>query len=187
MFSRRKFHHPEDLPGPIRQAIEKLGSEIPIDSFRLISLRFMLFLFLFIFGFTYAGSQPRVYHDVLVWQQEARPPYIVYVYRNLTSWIDNPNGTDITVFGSFIWNETYSPGFHPYNCNDTRFIGGIECDEGWLQSNRIGFEDSLGFRGEDEEPGVFYVDRYVFWMVVVFVSPLFLFEWYSVTYVHGLI
>lgn len=176
MPSGHGFRRPKSLHGPIRQAIEKLGNKIPTDNFYLISARFILFLLLFIFSFVYAGSQPKVYHDVLIWQQDAKPPYTVYIYRNLTSWIDNPNGTDITVLESFLWNETYSPGYQPYNCNDTRFVGRIECDEGWLQSNRIGFEDSMGFRGDDEDVGVFYIDRYVFWMVVVFVSPS-LTEW----------
>lgn len=76
------------------------------------------------------------------------------------------------MYESFLWNETSSPGCPPYNCNDTRFTntGGAGCDEGWLQASRIGFEDSLGFRGDGEEPDVFYIDKYVFWMVVVFVS-----------------
>lgn len=170
MFGHHELRHPKALPSQTRRAIEKLGYETPADSCRLISLRFILFLVLFIFSFTYAGSQPKIYHDVLIWQQDARPPYTVYVYRNLTAWIDNPNGTDVTILGSFLWNETYAPGYHPYNCNDTRFTEGIECNTGWLQSNRIGFEDSLGFRGDDEKPGVFYIDRYMFWMIVVFVS-----------------
>lgn len=172
---------PRRLSSPARRAIAGLAVEIPMEHRGVMAIRFLLFIALFIFGFTYASAQPRVYHDVLIWKHNATPPHTVYIYRNITSWTDSrgsssgitDGGDDTTLFGSFLWNKTRSPGSGTRICNDTRFANteyGIACDGSWSQANRIGFEDSLGFRREGEKKGMFYIDRYVFWMIIVFVS-----------------
>ncbi|RPB11780.1 hypothetical protein P167DRAFT_574976 [Morchella conica CCBAS932] len=172
---------PRRLSSPARRAIAGLAVEIPLEHRGVMAIRFLLFIALFIFGFTYASAQPRVYHDILIWKHNATPPHTVYIYRNTTSWADSRGSSsgiadggdddDTTLFGSFLWNKTRSPGSGARICNDTRFANaeyGIACDgTSWSQANRIGFEDSLGFRREGEKKGIFYIDRYVFWMIIV--------------------
>ncbi|KAH8155246.1 uncharacterized protein LAJ45_00255 [Morchella importuna] len=162
---------PRRLSSPARRAIAGLAVEIPLEHRGVMAIRFLLFIALFIFGFTYASAQPRVYHDILIWKHNATPPHTVYIYRNTTSWADSRGSSsgiadggdddDTTLFGSFLWNKTRSPGSGARICNDTRFANaeyGIACDgTSWSQANRIGFEDSLGFRREGEKKALAFL------------------------------
>jgi len=157
-------------------ASRKLEKQIPRINLVSIIIRVAQFLTLCGFTLAYAMSQPPVYLDIFVWPQNTAPPYEMTVYRDTTSYggiwaerfsVDSPNYSAV----AFLWNHSLPPAglSETHVCTHGPRWG---CDGTQWAATRIGWSDSWPFGAslEVEAPGMTYIDRYIFWLLVVGVS-----------------
>lgn len=158
-------------------ASRKLEKQIPRINLISIIIRVAQFIILGGFSLAYAMAQPPVFLDTFVWPQNTSPPYTMTVYRNTTSGSE----TRVEYFGhqhrsslnysvmTVEWNDKRSPPglSEKYDCGWDLRLG---CEGAQWAATRIGWLDSWPFDVDEQMARIIYIDRYIFWLLVVGVS-----------------
>lgn len=150
---------------PSRRSLD-LQYAIPTLKLTVLILRIIQFVAVLTLSILYSTSHPPVYYDLLVWPQNATPPYNITVYRNMTKTYRQKVLLDELQPANTTWFERGAT--EPLT--GQHWSTGEENGEENLAMERMGWADSEGFEPHSWLKSVVHLDRYIFFFLMGAVS-----------------